>query len=210
MEIVLCGQRSFGRATLEVLLERGEDVRAVVAPPGDPLANEAAERGLPCQTDADPALCQGADLIIAAHSHAYIGRRTRLSTRLGAVGYHPSLLPRHRGRDAVRWTVHMGDGVTGGTWYWLDDGVDTGPVAAQTHILVRPGEDHHQLWRRLFDVGLVQLGWVLDCLKQGTVVATPQDEMCATWEPSMERPPLHRPELIEIGPMPEGYELRIR
>ena len=43
----------------------------------------------------------------AAHSHDFIGRKTRALSRLGALGYHPSLLPLHRGRDAIRWAVHM-------------------------------------------------------------------------------------------------------
>jgi hypothetical protein len=41
-------------------------------------------------------------------------------------------------------------------------------------------------------------------------VADPQDERCATWEPSWERAPLHRPELPELGAMPAGYRLERR
>lgn len=102
----------------------------------------------------------------------------------------------------------MRDPVAGGTVYWLTDRVDGGPIARQAHVLVPPGWDHHRLWRALFGLGLHLFAEVLDDLKAGQVVQLAQDEACATWEPSWERPPLHRPEMLEIGPMPAGYELR--
>ena len=51
MRIVVHGQQAFGKAVLEALLERGEDVVAVYAPPEggrpDPLAEAAVAAGLP-------------------------------------------------------------------------------------------------------------------------------------------------------------------
>lgn len=44
--------------------------------------------------------------------------------------YHPSLLPLHRGQDAVE-AATGGDKVTGGTVFHLDEGFDTGPIAFQ-------------------------------------------------------------------------------
>lgn len=106
----------------------------------------------------------------------------------------------------------MGDAVAGGSVYWLDDRVDGGPIAAQRHVLVRPGTSASELWRQqLFPLGLALIGEVLDQLGRGLYRAVPQDEKCATWEPSWEREPLHRPEVLEIGPMPEinGESLRM-
>ena len=67
----------------------------------------------------------------------------RARFRLGVLAYHPSLLPAHRGRDATRWAIHMLERVTGGTVYWMDDGVDTCPLEAQDfcHILQLHDED---------------------------------------------------------------------
>jgi methionyl-tRNA formyltransferase len=106
-------------------------------------------------------------------------------TRYGALGYHPSLLPRHRGRDSVRWTIHTGDRIAGGTVYWLDDGADTGPIAAQDWCHVLPGDDAHTLWRRdLAPMGLRLLGRVLSELDAGVVTAVPQVAAAATWGPA--------------------------
>ena len=138
------------------------------------------------------ALPPATDLMIAAHAHVYIPGSLRAQARLGAIGYHPSLLPLHRGRDAIRWALHMGERVTGGTVYRMDDNVDTGPVLAQEHVLVRPGDTPLELWRReLAPLGLKLFEQVLaPGFDLGGGAA--QDEALATWEPSWERPPLAR------------------
>jgi methionyl-tRNA formyltransferase len=41
------------------------------------------------------------DIGITAHSFDYIGVRTRYKAKIGWIGYHPSLLPRHRGRSSI-------------------------------------------------------------------------------------------------------------
>ncbi|KAB2896231.1 MAG: methionyl-tRNA formyltransferase, partial [Burkholderiaceae bacterium] len=124
-------------------------------------------------------------VILCAHAHVFVSAEARAMARYGALGYHPSLLPRHRGRDAVRWAVHMGDQVTGGTAYWLDDGADTGPIAAQDWCWVRPDDTPEALWRRdLAPMGLRLFEQVLAALDAGLVPSKPQDDAMATWEPA--------------------------
>lgn len=200
----MAGQKSFGRAVYDALRDR-HDVAGVWSPPDrdDKLTRAAAAdlNWVPTLERTAQAVKQlEVDLFVAAHSHDFIGRESRAATRLGGIGYHPSLLPRHRGRDAVRWTVHMQDPVAGGSVYWLTDNIDGGPIAAQEWCFVRPGDDASTLWRRdLFPIGLRLLAQTLDDLDSGVMVQIPQDESVATWEPSWDRPPLHRPELPQIG-----------
>ena len=137
----------------------------------------------------------------AAHSHDFIGRKTRALSRLGALGYHPSLLPLHRGRDAIRWAVHMRERVTGGTCYWMTDDVDAGPVAAHDWCFIRPEDDARSLWsRELAPMGLRLFERVLAVLAARRVVCIPQDSSLATWEPAFDGAPrLRRPDLLQIG-----------
>lgn len=205
MKIYLCGQKSFGAAALSLLRRRGMDVVGVSAPPlahgdrVDALFSSARTLGIPLlpagRLNAD-LLPPGVDLIVCAHSHDFIGRRTREKTRLGAIGYHPSLLPLHRGRDAVKWTIRSGDRVAGGSIYWLNDTVDGGPIAAQDWCFVAPGEDASGLWRReLFPMGLRLLSQALADIERGVLVQIPQDAKLATWEPALNPPSLSRPDL---------------
>jgi len=212
MRVILAGQRSFGLAVYGMLIEEGHDVAAIWSPPdkSDKLTRRAAADLLWMPTvERTPQSVRQleVDLFVAAHSHDFIGKASRAATRLGGIGYHPSLLPRHRGRDAIRWAVHMGDAVTGGSVYWLTDNVDGGPIARQEHCFIRPKDDASSLWRReLFPMGVRLLAQVLRDLDRGLLIEVPQDERVATWEPSWDRPPLFRPELPQIG-SPNGFHV---
>ncbi len=190
MKVMIVGQKWLAAELTTLCLDRGDEVTAVSAPrTDDRLAALASNEGIPfCQVqrrlDADW-VPNGVDVILAAHAHVFITAAARAKARYGALGYHPSLLPRHRGRDAVRWAIHMGDNVTGGTAYWLDDGADTGPIAAQDWCWVRPGDTPEELWRLdLGPMGLRLLAGVLADLDKGTVRREPQDARSATWEPA--------------------------
>ena len=213
MRILVCGTRSFGRAVTNSLANVGPwEVVGVVAPVGDRTANEGRALGLPVYETVAPELVRSlkVDLIVAAHSHAFIGARSRRAATHGAIGYHPSLLPRHRGRDAVRWTIKMGDPIAGGSVYQLTDNVDAGPTIRQDWCHVRPGWTHHDLWReRLFGMGVDLLQTACHDFATDDVAFRPQDEAVSTWEPSWEREPVWRPELPELGEMPEGHRVEM-
>lgn len=188
--VMIVGQKWLGAEALRLCQELELDVAAVAVPdPADRLAAAAVTAGLPV-TLAPRVLNPeqvppGVDLLVCAHAHCFISDGARKRAGLGAIGYHPSLLPRHRGRDAVRWAIHMREPVTGGTVYWLDDGADTGPIAAQAWCWVRPEDTPDILWRRdLAPMGIRLLREVLQNLAQGVNFSMPQDESLATREPA--------------------------
>ena len=209
MKIFLCGQKSFGLDALLMIKKRGDEIVGVSAPPmdgkgrTDKLFGYADAIGLPVVTsDALRArdIPPGTDLIVCAHAHVFIGRKTRQESKLGAIGYHPSLLPRHRGRDAVRWTIKMHDAITGGSVYWLNDSIDGGDIAAQEWCFIHPGDTASSLWReQLYPLGIALLHKVIGQIENGKIVRVKQDESIATFEPAMNPPRLFRPELIQLG-----------
>lgn len=213
MNVYLCGQKYFGGLALEMVIAEGHTIAGVSAPPGDRLWAAAERLGLPLlpagRLNAET-LPANIDLIVCAHSHDFIGRKTRNAVKLGAIGYHPSLLPLHRGRDAVRWAVKQRDRVTGGTVYWLNDTVDGGPIAAQRHVFVRSEWTAEELWREsLQPLGVELLRKALRDIAGGLIVRVPQDHRLATWEPSLTQPPLYRPDLPQLGLMPDGYRVLV-
>lgn len=206
MRILVAGQKRFGRDVLALCLARGFDVAAVSCPAGgdDRLLFAAQAAALPVIPAGELRAARmpaGLDLVVAAHCHDFISRPVRLRARLGALGYHPSLLPRHRGRSAVEWAIRFGERVTGGSVYWLSDTVDGGPVAAQRRCFILPGDTAAELWaRELAPLGLALFGEVFDRLAAGEVPAVRQETGLATWEPALGGvPPLWRPELRLIG-----------
>lgn len=210
MRVILAGSRSFGLAVYDDLLDSGHEIVGVWSPHGDdPLTRKArswSEYVHPGERTPQRVAELEADLFVCAHSHDFISGPSRRATRLGGIGYHPSLLPRHRGRDAVEWAVRMGDPITGGSVYWLTDNVDGGPIAANDWCFVRPDDTASSLWRRdLFPMGVRLVGKALQDLSNGVIVEVPQDESLATWEPSIGRPPLFRPDLPQIGSGVPGF-----
>ncbi|HBN8564301.1 TPA: formyl transferase [Pseudomonas aeruginosa] len=194
MRVVLVGQKWLAVQLLERCRTLGIEIVLVVVPAPvdgqpDSLERAAAAQGLAvCRTGWRLGAEQvpPCDLVLAAHAHAYIDAGARGQARLGALGFHPSLLPRHRGRDAVRWAVHMREAVTGGSLYWMDDGADTGPVVAQSWCHIRPDDTPTTLWRReLAPMGLDLFDQVLARLLAGErCQGVAQDEALATWEPA--------------------------
>jgi glycine cleavage system regulatory protein len=132
---------------------------------------------------------EGTELILAAHTHARVSNEALARSRLGGVGYHPSLLPRHRGIAAVEWTILEGDAVAGGSVYHLADGWDAGAVAAQDWCFVAKGETARELWERaLAPMGLALLARVVRHAQQhGELPAHPQDQRFATKAPMIRR-----------------------
>lgn len=197
MKCVLVGSRYFGASVLEALRrEHGVEFANVVVPAADDrLALAAQAAGLPVHVLANPkvvpgdAIPEGTDLILAAHTHARVSNDALARSRLGGVGYHPSLLPRHRGIAAVEWTILEGDAIAGGSVYHLADGWDAGAIAAQQWCFVVRGETARELWERaLAPLGLDLLaGVVRHARDHGELPAYPQDPRFATKAPLIRR-----------------------
>ncbi len=114
------------------------------------------------------------------------------AARLGGVGVHPSLLPRHRGPDPTYWAIASGDEETGVTAHRLERDYDTGAMLGQERLRIEPTWNAWQLARaldrpslRLLRATVARLarGERIDELPQDPKLATeapfPDDEACA-------------------------------
>jgi methionyl-tRNA formyltransferase len=197
MKCVLVGSRYFGATVFEALRkEEGIVIVNVVAPAADDrLAIAARNAGVPVHVLDNPklvpgdAIAEGADLILAAHTHARVSDDALARARLGGIGYHPSLLPRHRGIAAVEWTILEGDPVAGGSIYHLSHGWDAGAIAAQDWCFVEKGETARELWERaLAPMGLALLAKVVQFARtEGYLPAEQQDARFATKAPMIRK-----------------------
>lgn len=196
LKCTLIGSRYFGATVLAQLLEDGiEVVRVVANEADDRLALAAQKANLPLSVLESPrkvpgdALKEDCDLIVAAHTHAFVTPEALARARIGAIGYHPSLLPRHRGIAAVEWTLLSGDPIAGGSIYHLDAGWDDGAIAAQDWCFVVKGESARDLWERaLSPMGLRLIRQVVQHAAQhGSLPAHAQDPRFATKAPMIKR-----------------------
>lgn len=211
MKVFISGQKYFGAGVFRICAELGLEIVGVCAPPGDnylaPLARNFSVPIIPAGSLTYETMPPGCDLGITAHSFDYIGKRTRYKTRLGWVGYHPSLLPRHRGRSAVEWAVRMREPVTGGSVYWLNAGIDRGDIERQAwawvdpkYFSIEPQKAAAELWREtLCPLGLKLIRAALTDIKNGKINKTPQDARFSTWEPSTAVKDIYKPDLLTLN-----------
>lgn len=101
--------------------------------------------------------------------------------KFGVINIHPSLLPKFRGPSPVVSAILEGVDRTGVSIMFLDEGMDTGPVLAQSNPVTLSGNElASELQRKLFTVGASLLTSTLDDLENGSAIATAQDDSAAT------------------------------
>ncbi len=109
------------------------------------------------------------------------------AARLGGVGAHPSLLPRHRGPDPTYWAIASGDEETGVTVHRLDEEYDTGEILAQERLRIDPSWNAWLLARALDRPSLRLLrATVLRMSRGEPLQGIPQDAALATQAPFLD------------------------
>lgn len=197
MRIVVNGQQAFGKAVLEALLERRENVVAVYCAPDrpggrvDPLKEEALAHDIPVYQPAslkDPAVLDAfralePDLGIMAYVILLVPEQILDAPTHGTIQYHPSLLPRHRGPSSINWPIIQGESKTGLTIFWPDKGLDTGPILLQKEVEIGPDDTLGSVYfDRLFPLGVAAMMEALDRVRAGNAPRIVQDESQATYE----------------------------
>ena len=97
--------------------------------------------------------------------------------RLGVVNIHPSLLPRHRGPSPVSTAILNNDESTSVSIMLLDEGMDTGPILAQSQpVEISSDLRCDALTERLFEMGASMLPDVLRDYGAGKLTPRPQND----------------------------------
>jgi methionyl-tRNA formyltransferase len=101
-------------------------------------------------------------------------------TKLANVGFHPTALPRGRGRAALAWLVlENEDGAA--TFFEMGEDVDDGPIYVQEPYEVSDGDEAGTIAVKLLQAEAHALDSWLPLIKKGKLVAIDQDRSKATW-----------------------------
>ena len=197
MRLALIGQAAFGKAVFDALLAAGERIVAVSSITGsderpDALWSAAGDAGIPRfptgqlkKPDVlDAYAATAPELgVMAFVTHILPERVLDLPAR-GTIQYHPSLLPRHRGISAMHWAIRQGDESTGLTIFWVDKGIDTGPLLLQREAAIGPDDTVGSLYfDKLFQPGVEALVESVRLVREGRAPRLVQDESQATYDP---------------------------
>ena len=93
---------------------------------------------------------------------------------------HPTLLPKGRGRAAIPWAILKGLKETGVTMFKLDEGVDTGAIAAQVVIPLNSKTDAAELYDLVDQAHINLVQQTFHKLNDETLTLTVQEQSAAT------------------------------
>lgn len=94
---------------------------------------------------------------------------------MGIVGYHPAALPSNRGRHPLIWALVLGLTETASTFFFMDEGADSGDILDQRSISILPTDDASSLYESITQLAICQIRDFMPLLTNNIHVRTPQD-----------------------------------
>ncbi len=143
----------------------------------------AVKRGLPCRTlvrsMADPGLFDvvrtwNPDAFIVVGWYYMVPKSWR--NLAPAYGLHASLLPDYSGGAPLVWAMINGETKTGITLFQMDQGVDSGPIVAQSEEVIYADDTIATLYARIEERGLELLARSLPALAEGSAILRGQSD----------------------------------
>eukprot|EP00164_Ancoracysta_twista_P018811 GFYU01032743.1.p1 GENE.GFYU01032743.1~~GFYU01032743.1.p1 ORF type:complete len:346 (+),score=93.27 GFYU01032743.1:53-1090(+) len=210
LKIAIIGQENFGAAVMKRLRREGHEIVGVFTPPQkgnrkDPLALAAEEYGIPLvqpkrwqrkgvvdQDVFDQYAAVNADLNVMAFVSQLIPMSVINHPPMKTIQYHPSVLPKRRGRSAINHAIVNGDAMIGFSIFWPDDGLDTGPILLQKSVPIKENDTQMSLYTDfLYPQGVEGMVEAVNLVAGGLAPKFVQDESEATYEGPWEKDIAH-------------------
>lgn len=204
--IVFMGTPDFACPTLQTLIERGENILAVITQPdrpkgrgqklAPPPVKELAQRHdipvLQPPRVREPAFIQvireyAPDVIVVVAFGQILPKALLDIPPKGCINVHSSLLPRYRGAAPLNWCIVNGETETGVTTMLMDAGLDTGPMLLKRSTVIDENEDIVSLHDRMAAMGAQLLAETLDRLVEGSLEPVPQDDGQTCYAPLLKK-----------------------
>jgi methionyl-tRNA formyltransferase len=119
------------------------------------------------------------DVIFCFGWSRLLRRNTLNLAPLGVVGYHPTALPANRGRHPLIWALVLGLKETASTFFFMDEGVDRGPILSQEKIEIEVNDNAATLYAKVTRCALRQIQTFVPQLVSGRFPQIVQDEQRA-------------------------------
>lgn len=203
MRIILIGTVEFSKMILETLIHLKKDVVAVISKEKSSYNSDFADLSQVCTTynldykhvkdinsievisyikqkDPDVIFCVGWSQIIK--------KELLIIPKLGVIGYHPTLLPQNRGRHPLIWALALGLEETGSTFFFMDEGADSGDILSQEKIKIDYKDNARSLYNKITLAALDQIQKILPLLEANTFTRMKQDHLKAnSWRKREEK-----------------------
>jgi methionyl-tRNA formyltransferase len=197
VRIVLIGSVEFSKSMLERLIEKCANVVGVCTAKQTGAQNDGIDLSAVCQSNDIPWIY--ADDVNAPSVISWISskspdiifcfgwsrllRVTLLNLpKNGVIGFHPTALPKNRGRHPIIWSLVLGLEETAATFFWMDEGADSGDILSQRSIVISKDDTARSLYDKIKATALSQLDDFLPALIAGKFNKNKQNELQSnTW-----------------------------
>jgi methionyl-tRNA formyltransferase len=195
--ILFFGYSEVGHDCLSLLLERGDNVVALITHNDNPAekiwfktpAAAARAKGVPVHAPEKVGTPEWVeriaqmrpDLVLSVYYRNMISTKVLGLAPLGAFNMHGSLLPRYRGRAPINWAVLNGEPRIGMTLHRMVREPDAGNIVDQEGVDIGPRDTAEQAFRKVLPCARRVLGRQIDALLSGTAPETAQDASQATY-----------------------------
>lgn len=206
LRVVFMGTPEFACPALQSLIDRGDEVVAVVTQPDrpkgrgqkpvpPPVKELARRHGFqvlqPPKVRAPEFVAllreMNPDLVVVVAFGQILPKPLLDIPRYGCINVHASLLPRYRGAAPLNWCIINGETETGVTTMLMDAGLDTGGMLLKRATPIDPEEDARSLHDRLSILGAEVLNETLELLAAGRLSPEKQDDALSCYAPLLKK-----------------------
>ena len=203
---IFMGTPDFACPSLQKLIERNENIVAVITQPDrpkgrgqrlmpTPIKELAENTGIPVFQPPkvrDPDfvdIIRGLkpDIIIVVAFGQILPKALLDIPPHGCINVHASVLPRYRGAAPLNWCLINGETETGVTTMMMDVGLDTGDMLLAQKTPLDENEDIVSLHDRMATMGANLLAETLDRLCTGDLVPRPQNNADSCYAPMLKK-----------------------
>ena len=182
MKIVFIGSVEFSAKTLEKLIEIEANIVGVITKESSPFNSDFSDLKPIAKLNRIPALYANninseetllwirklkPDILMCFGWSNLIKKDILEVAPMGVVGFHPTLLPNNRGRHPLIWAKALGLKKSGNTFFFMDEGADTGDILSQKSFKINEEDDASSLYQKMVDLAIIQIPEFHDQLKSG-------------------------------------------
>ena len=209
MRIIFMGTPDFAVASLEALIQSGEQVVAVVTVPDKPAGRGqkihesavkifATQHNIPVlqpvklrnEAFLDELKSFQADLQVVV-AFRMLPEIVWNMPKFGTINVHASLLPQYRGAAPINHAIINGEKESGVTTFLLQHEIDTGNILLSKKVAIKETDNAGDLHDNLMVAGAETLLQTIQQLKAGTLQPKPQ-EVLLTTEPLKHAPKIFK------------------
>ena len=196
MKILFIGAVEFSYHLLETLIEEDSQLVGVVTGSNKQINSDFVDLKPICDKNNIPCLVsnninsieslnwiedKSPDIIFCFGWSQLIKKDILNIPPLGVVGYHPAELPKNRGRHPIIWALALGLEQTASTFFYIDEGADTGNLIDQIIIEIERDDDARILYKKLTKQAKKQLKAILPLIEDKNFEGKPQNDLMANY-----------------------------